>query len=208
MFSSQGANQHQHHRKGWCHSSVYIESHMGVNMSTLCFISLEQQVIFFHRRVRVEMDCSSTALIFKEPLQPVSPSSIIWVLSDTHGLLSQGDAQAASRSYHIKYNSRGAPGRGLFLMDLFPVWWTKSYNKIHAELIGLYIQNQRIFCPCLRIATGIHSALFGPFSWSTYAHTCKLTWKLFEGLRGMWPSPETPKSISILMSTHTCFWSP
>lgn len=79
-----------------------------MDMSTVCFISLKKKVIFFYRCVRVEMDCSSTTSIFKEPRQPVSPSSIIWVLSDTTGLLSPGDTQAASGSYCIKCNSRGA----------------------------------------------------------------------------------------------------
>lgn len=66
----------------------FIRPHIkpyGCDVSAVCFISWGEQVIFLRRRVRVEMDCRSTTSIFKELLQLASPSSIIWVLSDTHG---------------------------------------------------------------------------------------------------------------------------
>lgn len=81
---------------------------------------------FLSHCVRVEMDCTSTALIFKESQQPISPSSIIWVLSDTHGLLYLGDTHTcrcthtSSRSDRRKCNSRSVCG-WLHLMDFIAI---------------------------------------------------------------------------------------
>lgn len=88
-----------------------------MDMSTLYFIPLKGQAIFSHGHVRVEMDCSSTTLIFKEPREPLSPSSIICVLSDTQGLLSLADTQATSKSYTAQGNGGDAPGC-LVLMEV------------------------------------------------------------------------------------------
>lgn len=94
----QGVSQIQcHHKEMMSFICLYIV--VWTPMSTVCFISLKGQVIFSHRRVRVEMDCSPTTLIFKDRQQLASPSSIIWLLADTHGLLSLGNTQAASKYY-------------------------------------------------------------------------------------------------------------